>query len=151
MKREFESALIYGEAGEIRADQILSSCGIVYRTITPRHDGLILPDRIWIRDKEPPIFVEIKRKKMAFMFRAACQLQTGISQSQLAHYRRVEQSTGLPVWIMMLHDHDPETIKFAPLSWYIARKHVVGINPYDGVIMWAYDQIPQWVQPIPSP
>jgi hypothetical protein len=68
-------------------------------------DSLVLPDLLVAKGGRS-FFVEVKVKARADWTRVSEQLETGLDGRLWSHYLRVEEATGLPVWLAFLHQKE---------------------------------------------
>lgn len=77
------------------------------------------------------------------MHRISNTLETGISRRLWDHYRRVEQTSGIPVYLIFVHEQEAEvraaSLKFlAPLARFYAGDRMGSA----GLVFFPYKSIP---------
>lgn len=70
-------------------------------------DSLIVPDLFCARNGRST-WVEVKLKAGASFTRLTQRLETGLSRRLWDHYLAVEKTTGLPVWLLFVHEAEQE-------------------------------------------
>lgn len=111
------AAQAFGEAGEQTVEEWLRGRGwFVTRLCTIRnYDGtgapllmgstcnLILPDFQALQARKPPVYVEVKHKTQAPLnYKLGHVPVHGIGRWNWLQYRKVEQETGVSVWMLIL-------------------------------------------------
>jgi hypothetical protein len=71
------------------------------------YGSLVLPDLLVARDGGVK-FVEVKYKDRADWTRITQRFETGINLRLWLHYRKVQVVSGIPVWLMFVHQQEDE-------------------------------------------
>jgi len=73
----------------------------------PSSASLVVPDLLVVA-KGKTLWIEVKYKSHADFTHITQRRETGISQRLWGHYQRVQTVTGLPVWILFVHEKEDE-------------------------------------------
>jgi hypothetical protein len=73
----------------------------------PGSESLVLPDFLLARERRS-MFVELKYKQKAVTWRKTGQRRTGFARRLFEHYQTVESVTGLPVYVLFMHEEEDE-------------------------------------------
>lgn len=106
-------------------------------------EALVMPD-LFVARQGAAHFVEVKWKQHADWTRITRRLETGISLRLWNHYQRVQQETGLAVWILFVHDDESE-IRGATLDRLapMMRRYDGPKMGRDGMAFFPWNEIPR--------
>jgi len=103
--------------------------------------SLIVPDLLTARMGELK-WVEVKYKTKADWTRKTSRLETGINLRLWKHYVEVQAVTGVPVWIMFVHEHEQEvrgeSIDQLRQDFRVYDGNKMGRG---GMVFFAYDEL----------
>lgn len=113
------------------------------------HNHLVLPDIFASRDGEVR-WVEIKHKTYFSWYRIGGYWVTGIGQRHYEHYQQVQVTTGIPVWLMFLHDRTDSHEGKCPVGLFAQTlTHLVTCESHHGksrgasMVYWQYENLKQ--------
>lgn len=91
------------------------------------HGGLVLPDLLCFGPNRPSFFAEVKRKRQYVHWQG--RRETGFNDRLCKQYLRVQDATGLKVWVFFIHEDEPPTGVFVA-----ALDHLMPTcRPWDGL------------------
>ena len=93
-------------------------------TAAVQSDSLVLPDLLGAKEGKSSWF-EVKFKDHADFTRKTQRLETGISKRLWEHYHKVQEQSGLPVWLIFAHRKENE-LRCASLASLIGTERVYG-------------------------
>lgn len=117
-QKNFKKQLQYGEEGEQIIGNLLMQKGYsivpLYQytntekapSLFVNNETLILPDIQIFREDKKPFWVECKRKRKWVHWKQ--NIETGFNTYSFDHYKRIQELTGMSVYIAFIHEeHSP--------------------------------------------